>query len=105
MEYTMINITCFLACNLTILIISRSTIEIMLQCLKTSTNIFPLELTILSLDFLSIEKPYFSEDCTCNSPETKLKLMPHSVLLSIIDVSKDLFKSFMHLLLRLRGGI
>lgn len=86
MEYTMINITCFLACNLTILIISRSTIEIMLQCLKTSTNIFPLELTILSLDFLSIEKPYFSEDCTCNSPETKLKLMPHSVLLSIIDV-------------------
>lgn len=86
MGYTMINITCFLACNLTILIISRSTIEIMLQCLKTSTNFFPLELTILSLDFLSIEKPYFSEDCLCNSPETKLKLMPHSVLLSIIDV-------------------
>lgn len=105
MGYTMINITCFLACNLTILIIPRSTIEIMLQCLKTSTNLFPLELTVLSLDFLSIEKTYFSEDCPCNSPETKLKLMPHSVLLSIIDVSKDLFKSFMHLLLRLRGGI
>lgn len=86
MGYTMINITCFLACNLTILIISRSTIDIMLQCLKTSTNFFPLELTILSLDFLSIEKPYFSEDCLCNSPETKLKLIPHSVLLSIIDV-------------------
>lgn len=86
MEYTIINITCFLACNLTILIISRSTIDIMLQCLKTSTNFFPLELTMLSLDFLSIEKPYFSEDCTCNSPETKLKLMPHSVLLSIIEL-------------------